>query len=134
MWWQALVGAIAALLVLWLALVVMLWRECRHGPEAATLRGALRLIPDVIRLLRRLAADPDLPKGVRIRIWLLLGYLASPIDIVPDFIPVIGYVDDVVIVVLAVRAIARAAGPEALRRHWPGTDQGLVTLLTLAGV
>lgn len=56
-------------------------------------REALRLLPDVLRLLPRLAADRSLPRGVRVRLALLLAYLASPIDLVPDFIPVIGYAD-----------------------------------------
>jgi uncharacterized membrane protein YkvA (DUF1232 family) len=65
-------------------------------------------------------------------LWLLLGYLALPIDLVPDFIPVIGYADDAVIVVLALRSVTRRAGPEALERHWPGTPEGLAAIRRLA--
>jgi uncharacterized membrane protein YkvA (DUF1232 family) len=115
-------------------LLGLLWREQRHQPDKMRLRAALRLIPDVVRLLRRLAADPTLPRGVRIRLWLLLIYLASPIDLIPDFIPVLGYADDAIIVAIAIRSISRRAGPEALQRHWPGTAEGLATVVALAGI
>ena len=57
-----------------------------------------------------------------------------PVDLVPDFLPVIGYADDVVIVAVAIRAVVRSAGPDALARHWPGTPDGLRTLRRLAGL
>ena len=64
----------------------------------------------MLRLLPRLAADRSLPRGVRVRLALLLAYLASPIDLVPDFIPVIGYADDAIIVAAVLRSVARQAG------------------------
>jgi uncharacterized membrane protein YkvA (DUF1232 family) len=88
----------------------------------------------VVRLLRRVAADRSVARPVRIRLWLLLGYLLSPIDLVPDFIPVLGYADDAIMVALALRSITRRAGPEVIAHHWPGTPEGLGTLLTLAGL
>ena len=77
--------------------------------------------------------DPTLPRGVRVRLALLAGYLLLPIDLVPDFIPVIGYADDALIVVWALRSVTRSVGPEALDRHWPGTPEGLAALRLLAG-
>jgi uncharacterized membrane protein YkvA (DUF1232 family) len=71
---------------------------------------------------------------VRVRLWLLLGYLALPVDLVPDFIPVIGYADDAVIVALALRSVTRHAGADALERHWPGTPEGLAAVRRLAGL
>jgi uncharacterized membrane protein YkvA (DUF1232 family) len=65
---------------------------------------------------------------------LLLGYLALPVDLVPDFIPVIGYADDAVVVALALRSVVRRAGPEALERNWPGTPDGLAAVLRLARI
>lgn len=129
MWWEVLGGVVAGLLLLWLVLLVVLWRT---KPEEAGLRDALRLLPDVIRLLRRLAADPVLPRGVRVRLALLLGYLALPIDLIPDFIPVLGYADDAIVVALVLRSVVRRAGPDALAQHWPGTPEGLRTLHRLA--
>jgi uncharacterized membrane protein YkvA (DUF1232 family) len=79
------------------------------------------------------AWPPILPRGVRIRLWLLLAYLLTPVDLVPDFIPVIGYADDAIIVALALRSVIRHAGPHAIRRHWPGTSDGLTAIQRLAG-
>jgi uncharacterized membrane protein YkvA (DUF1232 family) len=134
MWWQPLLGSIAGLLVLYLALVAFLWRAYRRDPGVHRLRTALRLLPDLIRLVRRLAADPELPRGVRVRLLLLLGYLLSPIDLIPDFVPVLGYADDAVIVAIALRSVVRHAGPDALERHWPGTSDGLRLVQQLAGI
>ncbi|MFB4284091.1 MULTISPECIES: YkvA family protein [unclassified Nonomuraea] len=129
--WDLLIGIGVALLVAWLALIAML---AIVRPRGGLLREALRLLPDVLRLVRRLAADPDLPRGVRVRLVLLLAYLAFPIDVVPDFIPVLGYADDAIIVVAVLRSVVRRAGLQAVRRHWPGTDDGFTVLTRLAGL
>jgi uncharacterized membrane protein YkvA (DUF1232 family) len=71
---------------------------------------------------------------VRIRLWLLLAYLASPIDIIPDFVPVAGYADDAIIVALTLRSVVRRAGPSPLKQHWPGTPDGLTVVRRLAGL
>jgi uncharacterized membrane protein YkvA (DUF1232 family) len=130
-WWTWVIAVGGGLLLVWLALVAALWLG---RPDDVRVRDALRLLPDLVRLLRRLAADPSVPRGVRIRLWLLLGYLALPLDLVPDFIPVIGYADDAVIVALALRSVTRHAGAEALSRHWPGTPEGLAAVRRLAGI
>ena len=132
--WQLLVGVVAGLVLVWLLLVATLWLAARREPERASLGDVVRLVPDVLRLLRRLARDPELPRGVRWRLVALIGYLAMPIDLVPDFIPVIGYADDAVVVALALRSVVRRAGPEALDRHWAGTEQGLTAVKRLAGL
>jgi uncharacterized membrane protein YkvA (DUF1232 family) len=131
MWWQLLLGVAGGLFVAWLAGLLVLWRL---APAETRLADGLRLLPDLIRLLRRLAADRSLPRGIRVRLALLLGYLALPFDIIPDFIPVLGYADDAVVVALTLRAVARRAGPDALARHWPGTVDGLATLHRLIGL
>jgi len=129
--WVAIVGVCAgSLVVVWVAMLVLLWRT---KPDEMTVRDAARLVPDLLRLIKRLAGDRTLPRGVRVRLVLLLGYLAMPIDLVPDFIPVLGYADDVVIVALVLRSVVRTAGPEALERHWPGTPEGLQVVRTLCG-
>jgi uncharacterized membrane protein YkvA (DUF1232 family) len=131
-WVRWLVAVVGGLLLLWLLLVLLLWRA---RPDESGAREALRLLPDVVRLVRRLAADRTLPRGVRIRLWALLAYLLTPIDLVPDFLPVIGYADDVVVVAWALRSVVRRAGIDALEQHWPGTPAGLavVTRLTRVG-
>lgn len=128
---MALVGVPAGLLFCWLVLLAALWFK---KPDELRLRNLLRLLPDVLRLVRRLGADRTLPRGVRMQLWLLLGYLAMPIDLVPDFIPVLGYADDAVVIVLVLRSVVRRAGPEAVRRHWPGTSAGLAALSRVAGL
>ncbi len=124
----AVAGGLA---VLWLLLLALLWRA-RPGELGA--REALRLLPDVVRLVRRLAADRTLPRGVRIRLWLLLAYLLCPVDLVPDVVPVLGYADDVVVVAWALRSVVRRSGAEALDRHWPGQPAGLAVVHRLAGL
>ncbi|MDT0278378.1 YkvA family protein [Blastococcus goldschmidtiae] len=117
------------LLLLWVALLLLVWRSRSLAP-----REALRLLPDLVRLVRRLAADRSLPRGVRIRLWLLLVYLVSPLDLVPDVIPLLGHADDVVLVAWTLRSVTRRAGTEALARHWPGEPAGLALVSRLAGL
>ena len=133
MWWRAALGALAGLLLVYAVLLALLFAYARAHPETVTARDALRLLPDVIRLVRRLAADPTVPRAVRIRLVLLLAYLASPVDLVPDVVPVLGYADDAVLVALVLRSVVRHAGPDALTRHWPGTPAGLDLVRRLAG-
>jgi uncharacterized membrane protein YkvA (DUF1232 family) len=134
MWWHAALGILVALLLCWLTMVVVMYVAGRRESDPSGLTEALRLLPDVIRLVRRLAGDPTLPRGVRIRLALLVGYLLCPIDLIPDFIPVVGYADDAIIVAWVLRSVARVAGPEALERHWPGTPEGLRVVRRLARV
>lgn len=134
-WWQVAVALALGLASVWLALVVaLLLAARREDARGADARALLRLVPDVVRLLRRLGSDPTLPRGVRVRLWFLLGYLVLPIDLVPDVIPVIGYADDAIVVALALRSVVRAAGPAALDRHWPGTPEGLRAVRRLSGL
>ena len=130
-WLEIVIGVAAALLLCWLLLVAVLWIAKPSGP---LLKEALRLLPDLIRLLKRLAADDTLPRGIRIRLALLMVYLAIPIDLIPDFIPVLGYADDAIVVTLVLRSVVRHAGLDALERHWPGTPDGLRALTRLAGL
>ena len=132
--WQMAAAVIGGLILIWAALVAALYLVGRKEEDPTRLTDVLRLIPDVVRLLRRLSTDPTVPKGVRVRLILLIAYLVFPIDLVPDFIPVVGYADDAVIVALALRSVTRAAGPEALDRHWPGTAEGLRAVRRLAGL
>ena len=128
---RALLGLGGALLLAWLVLIATL---VVARPSGDLLQQALRLLPDLLRLLRRLAGDRSLPRGVRVRLWLLLAYLAVPIDVIPDFIPVLGYADDAIIVTAVLRSVVRRAGLEALHRHWPGTDDGLGAVIRLCGL
>ncbi|MCX4537432.1 YkvA family protein [Streptomyces sp. NBC_01669] len=131
MWWNIPIALGAGLLAAWLILLVTL---LLIRPKGALLTEAIRLLPDLVRLLRRLAADKSLPQGVRVRLGLLMVYLALPIDLIPDFLPVIGYADDAIIVAFVLRSVVRRAGIAAVRAHWPGTEDGFAALSRLAGL
>lgn len=117
-----LVGAVLLAYVIFVAALLIM------RPADMTLREAMRMLPDLLRLVRRLAADREVPRGARARLWLLLAYLAMPFDLVPDFIPVIGFADDAIIVVLVLRSVVRRAGPSKVAEHWPGSAAGLRAL------
>ena len=129
---MSIILAIAAGLALSYALGLIVLAAAR--PKGNLLNEALRLLRDVLGLLRRLLRDPAVPRGVRARLWLLLAYLAMPFDLVPDFIPVLGYADDAIVVILVLRSVVRRAGASAIERHWRGTDAGLVAVTRLAGL
>lgn len=122
------VGVAVALLMAWLALLVTL---IATRPSESVVKESLRLLPDLVRLVTRLAKDGSLPRGVRIRLALLLAYLACPIDLVPDFVPVLGYADDIVVVLLTLRSVIHNVGEDPLRQHWPGTPAGLDAIVKL---
>lgn len=128
------VAVVGGALLVWLALVVTLALAGRAHSGKPGLRDALRMVPDVVRLVRRLVADPSVPRRVKVVLVVLLGYLLSPIDLVPDFIPVLGYADDAIIVALVIRYVVRHAGTTALEKHWAGTPAGLSALQSFAGV
>lgn len=129
--WTTVVAVVAGLIVLWVALLIAL---VVSRPTDLRVTDILRLLPDTVVLLRRLAADPELPRGVRVRLVLLLIYLILPIDLIPDFIPVLGYADDAIIVAVALRSVTRRAGSAALEKHWPGSTEGLQALRSLARI
>lgn len=133
-WLSLALGVLGGALLLWLLLILLLLLEQRRQPHRASLTDLLRLVPDVVRLVKRLAFDHTVSVGVRIWLGALLLYLLSPIDLVPDFIPVIGFADDAIVVALVLRFATRRAGPEAVERHWPGTPEGLAAVLRLAGI
>ena len=130
-WLDVAVGMTVAIILAWVVLIVAL---AILRPPAGLLREAVRILPDVLRVIRRLAADQTLPSGVRTRLWLLLTYLALPFDLIPDFIPVLGHADDAIIVTAVLRSVVRRAGIAAGREHWPGTDDGFAALCRLTGL
>lgn len=133
-WLQVLVAISGGLLLLWLALVAAVWIIGRNSTDELTPREGLRLLPDLICLLRRLTADTEVPRSVRLGLLALIGYLLLPIDLVPDFIPVLGFADDAVILALALRWAVRRAGRDRVTRHWPGTIEGLWVVQRLSGL
>lgn len=128
---ELVLGLLAGLAVTWLVLVGALLVV---KPKGGLLKEALRLLPDVIRLLASLATDRTLPRGVRVRLGLLFAYLAFPLDLIPDFIPVLGYADDAIIVAAVLRSVVRRVGLSPLQQHWPGTPDGRAAVIRLAGL
>ncbi len=125
---QTVLVVAGALVVVWLVFVVFVWLI---RPDSTSLRDAVRLLPDTLRLVRRLAVDRTIPRRTRGLIWALLIYLASPIDLVPDFLPIIGYADDAIVTSFVLRHVIARAGVSKLDEHWPGTRDGLSALLRL---
>ena len=113
------------LLVVYSAFVVALVVAGRRRDA----RDVARFIPDCIVLVTRLLSDPRVPRRHKLLLGALVGYLAFPFDLVPDFIPVAGHIDDALFVVLALRAVLRGSGGELLREHWPGPDRSLALVL-----
>jgi len=127
-WWQWLLLSGVALLVLWAAFVLALVVAGRRT-EARALAG---FVPDCVVLFRRLLGDARVPRSRKLLIAALIGYLALPFDLVPDFIPLAGQLDDAIVVALALRLALRSGGPELLREHWPGPEASLRLLTRLA--
>ncbi len=121
-----LLGAI--LVVLWLGAVAVIWL---HRPSRELAGPALRLVPDVVRLVRRLLAEPATPRYIRLVLVGLLVWLVSPIDLLPEFLPGIGPLDDIVVAVLVLRWVARRLGVGHLREQWPGTPESFALLQRL---
>jgi uncharacterized membrane protein YkvA (DUF1232 family) len=115
------VGLVVAVLGAWLLLVVALWLM---RPRDVRVVELVRLVPDVLRLVRNLLTDRTVPGVVRIALFVLLGWLINPIDLIPDFIPVLGPLDDVVVAIMILRYVRRRLGDDELRLRWPGTPEG----------
>lgn len=91
-------------------------------------------IPDCIVFFKNLITDPQVSIHYKVILVFLLGSLISPIDLIPDFIPVVGQLDDAVLIMLALRYIVKRIGKESATRHWPGPEKSLSILLKLSGL
>jgi uncharacterized membrane protein YkvA (DUF1232 family) len=127
-WWEWLLVAGAVLLVLWAALVLWLYAAGRRTDA----RALATFIPDCIVLVARLLRDDRVPRRSKALLVGLAAYLALPFDLVPDFIPVAGQLDDAILVAFVLRHLVRASGPAILSEHWPGPERSLEVLLRVA--
>lgn len=127
-WQGILIGLGAALLAYALFLV---WLIVAGRKEEA--RALVGLVPDFVVLFRRLLSDRRVSRRRKVVLAALIPYLAMPFDLVPDFIPVAGYLDDAVIVAFVLRHVLRGSGPELIEEHWPGPPTSLALVLRLAG-
>ena len=124
-----LILALLLLLAAWLLFGLALLAAGRRG-DARALAG---FIPDCVVLFKRLAGDPRVPRRRKLVPALVLGYLLMPFDLIPDFIPGLGQLDDALLVALALRYLTRGGGEAAVREHWPGPQASLDVLLRVAG-
>jgi uncharacterized membrane protein YkvA (DUF1232 family) len=120
----------AGLLALYAALVLALVLAGRRGQA----RAVAGFVPDCAVLFRRLAADPRVSRRHKAALVLVAGYLAMPFDLVPDFIPVAGQLDDAILVAIVLRSLVRAGGGDLVRAHWPGPRSSLSVVLRVAGL
>ncbi len=118
-------GAALAIYAALVAALVLLGRR-EHA------RALARFVPDCGVLFARLLRDPDVSRAGKLVLAGLVAYLALPFDLVPDFIPVAGQLDDAIIVAVVLRYVLRAGGPDLLREHWPGPARSLNALMRLA--
>jgi uncharacterized membrane protein YkvA (DUF1232 family) len=123
-WLRALLGALGLMVGTW-ALLVLLARRLPPG----LLRDLAGFVPDCVTTIRRLRGDPRVPRPAKVVVALAGLWLLSPIDLLPEFLPVIGPLDDVVVVALALRYAARQVPREVLAAAWPGEPRLLERLL-----
>ena len=125
-----LIGVLVGLVLLWVAILGVFWI---FRPRDVPVREVVRLIPDLLRLLRSIVGDRGAPLDVRVVLVGLLVWILSPIDLIPEFIPGLGPLDDVIVAVVALRYTRRRLGTEALRERWTGSDDGFRLLLRVVG-
>jgi uncharacterized membrane protein YkvA (DUF1232 family) len=125
-----LIGVIIGLLAAWAVLVAILWVL---RPRDVPLSELVAFVPDLVRLVRALIADRSTPMAVRVALVVLLVWLLSPIDLIPEFVPVLGPLDDVVVAVIILRFVRRRVGIDALRDRWAGSEAGFGLLVRMVG-
>ena len=125
-----LVGIAIGLVALWAGLLLLFWLV---RPKGVAVREILAVVPDIVRLLRALIADPNVPVDVRLALVALVVWILSPIDLIPEFIPGLGPLDDVIVAVVAMRYVRRRVGINAIRARWPGSDDGFALLARVIG-
>jgi uncharacterized membrane protein YkvA (DUF1232 family) len=123
-WLRGLLLAVGLMVGSW-ALLVVLARRLPPG----LLRDLAGIVPDCVTTVRRLRRDPRVPRRAKVAVALAGLWLLSPIDLVPEFLPVIGPLDDVVVVALALRYAARQVPREVLAAAWPGEPRLLERLV-----
>lgn len=128
--WSLVVGIVVALVAVWAAFLVIFWLL---RPKDVSAREVLRVVPDVIRLLRSLIGDRATPLDVRVALIGLLVWILSPIDLIPEFIPGLGPLDDVIVAIVALRYARRRVGLEEIRTRWRGTPDGFALLTRVIG-
>ena len=117
------------MVAIWLLLIAALLLFGRRDDA----RELAAFVPDCVVLFSRLVREPAVPRRTKLLVAALIPYLALPFDLIPDFIPVAGQLDDAVLVALVLRRVVRSTEPEVLRRLWPGPASSLTVVVRLAG-
>jgi uncharacterized membrane protein YkvA (DUF1232 family) len=125
-----ILGIVVGVVVVWVVLLVLFWL---FRPKGVSVRELLGVVPDLVRMLRALVRDPATPMDVRLVLVGLLLWILSPIDLIPEFIPVLGPLDDVVVAIVALRFVRRRVGVAGMRARWPGSDAGFALLGRVVG-
>lgn len=123
-WLQAILVAVGVLLLTWLVLMLL----ARRLPPGLA-KDLAGFLPDCVTAARRLRRDPRVPRRAKIAVLFGMLWVLSPIDLIPEFLPVIGPLDDVVVVALVLRYAAKTVPSEALFEAWPGNPDLLRRLL-----
>src|SRR5438874_13743529 len=123
--WLWVVVGLGVAVALWLLLVGALFAFGRKEDA----RELLAFIPDCVILVKRLLGDPRVPRRAKVMLVALVGYLAMPFDLVPDFIPVAGQLDDAILGAAVLAYIVRTAGRDVVEELWTGSERGLRVLL-----
>ena len=127
---EVLAGSVVAIAALWAALLVVFYVL---RPRGVPVRELLGVVPDAVRLVRSVIADGEAPADVRVVLVGLLAWIVSPIDLIPEFVPVLGPLDDIVVAIVAMRYVRRRLGSDDLRRRWAGTEDGFALLTRVIG-
>jgi uncharacterized membrane protein YkvA (DUF1232 family) len=127
--WLWLLVGLGAAVALWLLLVGALLAFGRKEDA----RELAAFIPDCIVLIKDLLGDPRVPHRAKLMLISLLVYLMIPFDLVPDFIPVVGYLDDAILVTAVVAYVVRLTGRDVVEELWRGSERGLRAVLRLTG-
>jgi uncharacterized membrane protein YkvA (DUF1232 family) len=127
---RLILGIVVGIALLWVFVLVLFWFL---RPKGVSVREVVRIVPDVVRMLRSIVRDPAAPLDVRLVLIGLLAWIMSPIDLIPEFIPVLGPLDDAVVAVVALRYVRRRVGVARMRAGWPGSDEGFALLGRVVG-
>jgi uncharacterized membrane protein YkvA (DUF1232 family) len=124
--WLLIAGLV--LVILWLlAVLVLLWLG-----RKTLARELITLLPNLVRLFRGLIGDERVPRTSKVLLLLGALWLASPVDLIPEFLPGIGAIDDAVVAGLVLRHVVKRAGPDVVKDHWRGDPRTLSVLLRVA--